>query len=132
MTTTKKMLEVVIDRTRWLRGTGDGTLLRQKEGNPDYDKMCCLGFAARAAGMTKKEIANRGGISDCVRRPRALLGLFELPDGLNNDDLEGCLMSANDDQTMNDKFRESHIIKLGKKAGILFSFIGKTARKQPK
>lgn len=127
-----KQLSVVVDRVKWLRGTGDGTLLRLRAKTPDENGcMCCLGFAARAAGMTKKEITNTGAISDCARTPRSLLGLFmEHRKGLSErHTVQDDLITANDSRVLTGAQRERRIKSLGKKAGILFSFVGRTPRK---
>lgn len=120
------MLKVVIDRKRWLRGGGvegdtlDSCLLN-KSG-----KMCCLGFAARAARVRKKDIlgvASPAGLFQTLGKlPRSLMRL--LGSGSKdhyNSDLCGELMEAND-SLVNDSYREARIEKLGLKVGLEFSF----------
>jgi hypothetical protein len=49
-------MELVIDRSKWLRGEGDkSALLRASDG-----KMCCLGFYCLAVGLTENQIRNKG------------------------------------------------------------------------
>ncbi len=52
---TKKLEKFTVQRSRWLRGDGDGMLLDPDRGN----RMCCLGFACVAAGLTKEQISKR-------------------------------------------------------------------------
>lgn len=121
------LLKVVIDRAKWLRGTGNGTLLRDQPGKPDIGKMCCLGFVAKAVGMSDEQITERGDISSCLGskpQPESIKGLFISSDGsLNAEDL---LIKANDGVNVPAKERERTIKRLGKAAGIAFSFIGRT------
>ena len=121
------MLDVVIDRTKWARG--EPSSLRD-----DRTKMqCCLGFACRAAGVTKKRITGQGVIDDIIDDK----GLRENLPGLITKDGPGWMTNSIHDELVmaNDSFgldyknitddreREDLITKLGKEAGINFSFV---------
>jgi hypothetical protein len=47
----RRLLKVVIDRAKWLRGVTVNSCLRDDEG-----KMCCLGFLGLACGHTAQEL----------------------------------------------------------------------------
>lgn len=51
------MKKLVIDRSRWLRGKTEGTLL------DDEGQMCCLGFESRRIGLTVRDIRHGGTIT---------------------------------------------------------------------
>ena len=125
------MLDVVIDRNEWGygRGHGMGSLW-------DIDNTkCCLGFACIAAGLTGKVIF-QGGTPDELynfldeEQREKLAGLIDIQyvedeDMYLHSDSDICekLMSENDDEGIPKDKREENIIKLGKKAGINFSFV---------
>ena len=112
------MLKVEVNRKRWGRGTGDGSLLRD-------GKMCCLGFVCRKVGLSAEEIKHTGEPIDVVvgeKVPKAMRGLY-------NKKLDGrskvcrALVRYNDDSVLSDKQREKKIISYGRKAGIEFTFV---------
>ncbi len=115
------MLNVVISRKRWgmhsLRDSID-------------DRMCCMGFACRTAGYAARTLVGRGMVCDLLNEGRKLKEGLEK---LVRSDTSGTfwedtiiaaeLARVNDDECMEDEIKEKTIIKLGKKAGINFSFI---------
>jgi len=49
-----KRIKVRINRKRWLRGTPDGSVLRNENGS-----MCCLGHVARACSIKASTLVDR-------------------------------------------------------------------------
>lgn len=141
-----ELLKVVVDRSLWFRGQGsdDSLLLNRNTG-----QMCCLGFAALAAGLKEKDIEDRSAPSDIeIVAPKKFEGLVQpsrYPDTQRYDNSDVCqtLMSTNDQQhtkfidTEDDGFvgpvedqfiykdaeREAVIISVGKDAGFDFEFV---------
>lgn len=54
----KKPTQFTIKRSRWGRGTGNGSLLKPSNG-----LLCCLGFYALACGATESQIVNTKRLS---------------------------------------------------------------------
>lgn len=120
------MLEVVIDRTKWLRGEGGfrSSLLRESDS-----KMCCIGFACLAAGMSEEMIVERSTMASirhhpalCDQIPDSLAGLFA-PDGPWENSTCEALYARNDEIDLAEAEREARIISGGAKAGLEFKFI---------
>jgi hypothetical protein len=129
------MLKVTVDRKWWLRGEGasGSALLRKSDG-----KMCCLGFAAKAAGCVNDEIE---GLTSPVKVfnnepsefPAELDGLLypgttadggEDVDEKVNSEVCCRLMGNNDDESMTEREREDAIKWEGVKIDIEFEFVG--------
>lgn len=131
--------EFTIDRRRWLRGEGDGTLR-------DLDNhRCCIGFYAGACGYAASKLYHVDTIHDMlndflrntkkenatyVDYPKALRKAFEsVNENIDNSSVsEGEsifleLYKVNDDEDISDKEREKFIIKTFKKFGIKVKFI---------
>jgi len=112
-------MKVRVDRQRWLRGDLNSFLLRESD-----KKMCCLGFAALAAGATKDEI---NGLTSPANIPTILPDLvtkdYDDSDYFDNK-IADQLMLVNDTESItNDSEREAKIIELGNEVGIQFEFI---------
>ena len=111
-----KLLKVTVKRSKWLRGDENTSMLLDRAG-----KMCCLGFACITAGLKKKDIVGIGTPSEIGygRLPKSLAKLTT-----KEFDSKICsnLMSANDREYFED-VREADIKKLGKKAGLAFTFV---------
>lgn len=115
----KKITELVIDRSKWKRGSpcSQDTYLLDEDG-----KMCCLGFYALACGADKESIRNKS-------EPDGLD--FEIP-GLSFDDEETgnicntdftqSAIPINDTQAMGEGQRESALIVLFKTDDVNLSF----------
>jgi hypothetical protein len=125
------MLEVVIDRERWLRGEGPGLsyLLRERDAH-----MCCIGFACIAAGMTPGVIMSQRTIDGDLRDRVMLTPLQTLltgrgENGVVRPKVLADLYNTNDRPTgvgrnpLSGEQREAEIIRLGKLADIAFTFI---------
>jgi len=116
----QKVIKVVIKRSKWLRGTGDGTLL-----NEDGER-CCLGFLGKVCGYSDKDLKRKGTPMDLNTKtfkngkwPKTILS----PEYRYNTDLTEDLVSANDDTNVLGANKERRIKSLGKKGGIDFQFV---------
>lgn len=106
------MINVIVDRSRWLRGSENSRLLR------DDGKMCCLGFVCLKLGYTEKEIKNKNTPYELSFDE--MFGDFSTHNAQKNTVYD--LMKVNDSPNIDDKKRESKIITLGQKIGIQFKF----------
>src|SRR6266576_1249943 len=110
------MLDVVIDRKRWGQEQ-----LRCEDG-----KMCCMGFAGRAAGYAASTLAHNGMIHDVLNNGRKLKkGLEKLVKYVNKwEQWDATPVAVKlayiNDGILEPKKKEADIIKYGKKAGIKF------------
>ena len=115
------MLKVIVDRKGRLRGKGPSELRSQYTG-----KMCCVGFACLAAGMSESDIAGkltvipanfeRVGIPEELEPLMTKAG-FSTP-GAHN------LYTINDYTEYEDSNREALIKRLGTEVGLDFEFAG--------
>ena len=118
------MLKVRIDRARWLHArnkkTGGSSMLLRRSDN----RMCCLGFACLAAGLTEADIV---GVTVPIRLPQQ--ARQQLPSEWFSEsayataDLIAVLVAANDTIEV-DATRERAVIKDGKALDIDFEFYG--------
>jgi hypothetical protein len=114
-------LEVVVERSRWLRGNGMGCLRN------NFGMQCCLGFACEAAGETGSMLnlpAPIDLLSDNYSAPEHLLRFLDCFNGyyFNNATVDA-LVEANDVENVSDSVREKQIIALGREIGINFTFV---------
>ena len=117
------MLDVVVDRETWLRGKPDEAALLTNKG-----KMCCLGFACKAAGYDDADIFMLGTISSTQSRREIAEELMFLTSpndnvGLVNSMVHDQLTGTNDSYEYSEEERERNIIKLGLEVNINFSFV---------
>lgn len=122
-------LKVVVDRAKWLHGEGPSMsmLHRAHDG-----KMCCLGFACLAAGVTKEQMQTYTDPADLMRRFHDNLQPLPALEGLIRREKNvpypnttaSILMEDNDKEGIKDNLREKRIIEKGAKAGIAFEFVG--------
>ncbi len=117
----KEITELVIDRSKWMRGAlVNETCLLDEDG-----KMCCLGFYALACGAGKDEIRN-------VFEPDGLAfhvpGLTERGEGeagiLRNTAFTRSAVPINDTRSMGEDQREEALIDLFKENDVSLSFEG--------
>lgn len=111
---TPELVNVVIDRKRWLHGEGNDNSYLKREGD---GKMCCLGFASCALGVKERTLVN-------VKVPTQLTHT-RVWDGRVTRGLDA-IMLANDSnavQWLNDG-REERIQTLGPTLGFAFTFEG--------
>lgn len=107
-------MKLTIDRTKWLRGAGcePSRLLRKEDG-----KMCCLGFYAKACGLTDDDIVGQPNPSGVNRAlPDEMLWLFGQQ---NNSDECLRLMEENDSSEVS----ESKISEIFAKNGVEVEFV---------
>lgn len=119
MKTIKAPKTVTIKRSKWLRG-GKDPYMR----NPDTGKMCCLGFLARKAGLSTRQINDKREPEDLAQCITGLTNVFDDDPHSSLTNTATCLdlMCANDENLINDEAREKEIKKLGKKIGVTFKF----------
>ena len=115
------MRNVTIKRGRWLRGEGseDSYLLRGTD-----NKMCCLGYVARAARVTAHDIFHvrtPDGLIRATRRRGWFRDLFLDSALFDNSELTNTLMEINDSQTISDLEREVYL-------GLAFAGLGINVR----
>jgi hypothetical protein len=134
-------LKVVIDREKWYRGkSGAGSRLLVRSDDPARDgKMCCLGFAALAAGFTEDEIRGYGTPAHLNLRDEihpAFKGLTDESDRRACSEVCTDMMSINDrfhydwhgdpfapPSPEEDKLREAELIRLAGQIGMDFEFV---------
>lgn len=133
----KDIKKFTVKRENWLRGEkNDSRLLRY-----DDNKMCCLGFYARACGIPKKYILDEstpnesyGNLLNMNTRWDSFLisksdvctdpFLISVDDAYTDDSKSANeLMKINDDDTISDKTRENRLKKLFLKNGIKVNFV---------
>lgn len=101
---TKKLKKLTIDRKVWLRGEGEGELLRASDG-----KMCCLGIYLKACGKAPRTLLGKAMPSELSKRvlPEEALWLVKPRqpeedsvggDDFTNSSVAGQLMGINDDK----------------------------------
>lgn len=120
-------LKVVIDRQKW--GSGDKlfstsvSAIASKLYNPKSGLMCCMGFAAIAAGLTQVDITNIALVSslNCTI-PESLKALVTKDASQKVSTLVARELARENDIEVN-LYREANIIALGKDANIDFEFI---------
>ena len=112
------MLNVVIDRQRWLRGEGNDSsyLLRRSDA-----RMCCMGFACLADGATEDMITGQTTVHNLIRANEANEWRPTFKHGIANNLFS--LYATNDQQDLDAGERESRIIAYGREVDIEFSFV---------
>lgn len=110
-----------IERKFWGRGESGGSLLGIRPDNKG--RMCCLGFYAKACGISRTEYENRAMPDEVtpngVRKVRAW-GLL-----LNNPKITQRLAAINDSINSNDLHKETRIKAVFSKLGVKVRFVGK-------
>ena len=123
----EKLLKVVVERSKWYRGkTDEHSRLLLSDGT-----MCCLGFACKAARLKDEQISEvafpcmltAGGLYDLGRDFKLPVVLNKLVDGIHNSNICSEIGRTNDNPSISDQVRESTLIRLGKQAGIAFTFV---------
>lgn len=124
----KKLIPLVIDRTRWARGgMGGMERLLNRSGN-----MCCLGFACRV-------LAPRSAIRDLTMpsnllyqnrdKPRMVRQLAPLASlhysGARDTQWARLAQRANDNAALSEPLRERKVARYLKNAGFAVKFVGK-------
>jgi hypothetical protein len=119
------MKQLVIDRSRWLRGNPDDSCLLDRNG-----KMCCLGFYLKSCGAADVELLEAGSPACLTHHPRPAKWLVV---NVARDDLHEAtqldsnrctaLMQVNDSVEWTDENREREIAHLFHRQGIEVEFV---------
>jgi hypothetical protein len=116
------MLKVIVDRERWLRGEGSNASALYREDG----KMCCMGFAAIAAGYKKSDLLGLKSIHslEIATRQRVIVAPENCSITEDENNLKyHPLYVQNDAGLTTDAEKEETLIRMGKKVGIEFSFV---------
>jgi hypothetical protein len=100
-----------VHRPNWLRGQGDGSLLRN-------GARCCLGFLAKAAGFSDDDMRNFSELTELIDHLDHL-GSPHI-DGLAC--VEQVVIDVNDGRHITDRKREAKLTRLFKSIGIDVEF----------
>jgi hypothetical protein len=140
----KRIRTLTIDRTKWGRNNKDGEMsggsiavgprdFRITGGDPEtVGKMCCLGFACLAYGVSERQIGpgtsgyGKGLPADVSKSAKKLLPkwLLAYERDLDNRLTEvGLLSGINDDSTLSDRQKEGRIRRVFAKHGIKVRFV---------
>lgn len=111
----KKLLEVVIDRTRW----GTKALLNPNQNN----KMCCLGFVGKKCGLIDHNMRDIEYLHDTRTKSDARISGLFIRDRRSHRKNEERLVKVNDSTCLTQLVKERRIITIGRDAGIKFRFI---------
>ena len=135
-------MNVEIDRSRWLRGNNEGSMLR----NPKSCHECCVGTIGRSAGIPAQRLESKpfiGGM-DPAHVPRSLHEFIPCEPGLTRADdpreapgtkknrrrrrerklVSDLMYSVNDDAALDDAAREGMLTALAASIGIRLTFTG--------
>lgn len=111
--------QLVIDRTKWLRGKGSGVSGLLKNGF-----MCCLGFDALACGYELTNLEGRQMPASLhnskLKMPHCVT---DGPSSPADSEFAANAAGINDDIFINDTYREARLVKLFLEQGIELSFI---------
>lgn len=113
-------MKLIIDRARWLRGTGNDSKLL----DPMTQKMCCLGFYATACGLKDEDINNHS-MPSCIagnKIPDTMKWLIGSSQYLDSD-AANKLARINDRISISEDDREGTIINLFEKHDVQVEFI---------
>ena len=109
------MIDVSIDRKRWLRGEGGrvSSLLRPSDG-----KMCCMGFYCLVMGLSPEDICDIHSLGAIKDNQKFDVVIQEMLPILSQ------LYHTNDHPSISSADRETKLVELGHKADINFTFQG--------
>lgn len=114
--------EFTVDRSKWLRGEDDESMLLRKCDN----KMCCLGFFALACGLTRDEISGKSTPSSLairnIKLPSTMQFLLDEENQSIDSRLGNSMMATNDSKNINDDERERQLKLLFEQVGIEILF----------
>ena len=127
------MEKLVIDRKKWLRGQGAGTLLVTEDWRdarePDIfpvGNMCCLGFECLRHGVSEDELGGETFPKNLSKRERvklpAWLGQIDT-NGDHIDETVVVLARVNDATDLSEGARELEITRLFATQGVEVEFI---------
>lgn len=115
--------KLVIERAKWLRGSGDSMMLMPAAGYSEGSagKMCCLGFAAiQLAGLEPRDIEGdyNPNAEMCHGTPMEPFCHYA-----HDYDPGSIAMRVNDDVNMPEEKREEHLTRLFAQHDIEVEFI---------
>jgi len=115
------MMEVTIERSKWLRGEADDSYLLR----PSDNKMCCLGFVALAFGYTASDIELLYTPADLANGEILMPWLVKINPEHHPRDTSLCnaIIEVNDNTVSPNKDRESILTELFKTANIDIKFV---------
>ena len=114
------MMNLVVKRSKWLRGEEDSYLVRGSD-----KKMCCLGFLGRQCNITQKEMLDIGlpnRVDHDHKFPSAIIETDKYGDSICSM-LCDEIVHTNDTSIISDKQRERKLTQLFKKADIAITFV---------
>lgn len=119
-----EVANLVIDRSKWARGAHKDTCLLDSAD----DMKCCLGFYGLALGNNRSSLVNEADpecTSDSTHWPSWLLDADEEESLYHRENSAECkaLINFNDDESIPDSERESHIAGIFAKHGVEVEFI---------
>lgn len=118
-----KLKTVVVDRAKWWRGKPNSALKVAQA-----DAFCCLGFCGLSVGIkpeTMLRVSTPENLEQAAKMRQVFPKLFVGPRDYPEDSAEcSDLVDVNDDREIEDKEREVRLRATGRKAGILFKFVG--------
>jgi hypothetical protein len=132
-------IDVIVDRTKWYRGRGFSSSKLLIQNGEHTGKMCCLGFASLACGLTEDQIQDKsapGAACNTVlwaggKIPNRMLRFISTSsydygkkDGLYlNFQVTKYMMNINDCMRTKDYVRESQLTELAATIGLNLTFI---------
>lgn len=118
--------EFTIKTSKWLHGIGNKSMLL----DPYNNKMCCLGFASRACGLSGKsieEVAEPGELEledqKIINGALPFLLSNNFDNNLVNSRVSKKLMSINDNPDTTISFKKKEIKKIFKENGVKVNFV---------
>ena len=129
-------MHVVIDRSKWRTGGEEGNKYGSGLGETallnDGGYMCCLGFACRTAGVSRRSIINEGKPDSLEDKHHSVIKKLIVANLCRRDgvgDLYNTAwveeaMSYNDDSYITRKHREKKIASFFKEGGHTVEFVG--------
>jgi hypothetical protein len=115
-------MNLTIDRKKWLRGTNKTSYSYEPLLLNNNDKMCCLGFYARACGLKKKDILDVTEPCDVDQGKEKLSLLLNRRE--NNNQVCNQLIHINDNLKTSDTIKEKAIKNNFSKIGVKVKFVG--------
>jgi hypothetical protein len=130
--------KLIIDRKKWFRGHGAGTLLVSRKGE-DYGEpfkghvgeMCCLGFECLRQGYTDTQLGEHSmpvslfsAIADTEPELNKIgEGSWLLEGGYGSNTIVGEISRINDDEDISEEDREARLTALFAKCDIEVEFV---------
>jgi hypothetical protein len=111
----------VVERSKWLRGSPPGVLM------DDDEKMCCLGFYAKACGFKDEDIRNVPAPYSLVYQDKyewkTKLLVSDPISGRGSSEFCKDAINTNDVEGLSDSERESDLTDTFNKIGITLTFV---------